>query len=134
TRRSSDLRFLAEGDKEYQTTARWPADESRKLEWAIEALLQGRSKALELARVHGQRDWDEIVAQSDSEMRAMLPSDWNEFQEQLEDRSIDLHELARYFDVAKECLCGEELIEFDDFIDAVQEHYGLGGDASETSY
>jgi len=129
-----DRQFLAEGEKEYQIAARWPADDSRKLEWAIEALLRGRDKALELARAHGQRDWDEIVAQSDSEMRATLPSAWNEFKEQLEYGSIDLHELAQHFDVASECICGEELIEFDDFIDAIQEHYSLRGDEAETSY
>lgn len=129
-----DREFLAECDKEYQVAARWPADDSRKLEWAIEALLRGRPEALKLARMHGQGDWDDIVAQSDSEIRATPPSDWNEFEEQLEDRSIDLHELARYFEVARDCLCGEELIEFDDFIDAVQEHYGLRGDEAHMSY
>jgi len=129
-----DGAFLTACEAEYQKAARWPADASRKIEWAIEALLQSKSKAIDMARLHGQRDWEDVVVQSDSEIRAAIPGSWANFEEQLEDQSIDIREIARYFEVASECICGEELIEFDDFINAVQEHYGLRGDEAHESY
>lgn len=76
-----DGKFLTACDFEYQKAARWPADESRKLEWAIEALLQSKSKAIDMARLHGQRDREDIVAQSNSEIRAAIPGSWADFEE-----------------------------------------------------
>jgi hypothetical protein len=104
------------------------------LEWAIEELLHGRKRALDLARTNGQRDWEEIEGEYQREIRATIPADWEAFEKELEERSLDLLELARYFGVSKECICGEELIEYDDFIDAVQQHYDLRGDEAHIAY
>jgi putative GTP pyrophosphokinase len=129
-----DEEFFKLCQARYQETANWPADTSRLLEWAIEELLHGRERALTLARTQGQRDWEEIEAEYQSEIRATIPADWGEFEQELENGSLDLLELARYYGVAKECICGEDLIEYDDFIDAVQEHYNLSGDEAHTAY
>ena len=126
-----DEEFFRLCQARYQESTNWPPDPSRRLEWAIEELLNGRKQALDLARTSGQRDWEEIEGQY---QRETIPADWEAFEKELEERSLDLLELARYFGVSKECICGEELIEYDDFIDAVQERYDLRGDEAHTAY
>jgi ppGpp synthetase/RelA/SpoT-type nucleotidyltranferase len=129
-----DRQFAEECQAEYQLAAKWAADPSRQLEWAIDYLLRGRDSALTLARTHGQKDWDEIDAQYRSEVRSTVPGTWDQFQEEMNDGGIDFLDLAQYFGTARECICGEDMIEFDDFIEAVFDHYGLRGDERHQGY
>ena len=129
-----DRQFAEECQAEYQQAAKWAADPSRQLEWAIDYLLRGRDSALTLARTHGQKDWDEIDAQYRSEVRSAVPGTWDQFQEEMNDGGIDFLDLAQYFGTARECICGEDMIEFDDFIEAVFDHYGLRGDERHQGY
>ena len=129
-----DRDFLKSCQKEYERTTRWPPDPSRQFEWAIEFLLGGKEKALAKAREHGQADWDDIDAQCRSDMCATIPNGWDEFEVEAEDGTLDVLEVGRYFDVVRECMCGEEMIEFEDFVEAVTDHYGLRGDEAHTAY
>jgi len=129
-----DQRFFKECQSEYQRAARWPADSSRQLEWAIEYLLKGRDKALSLAKVHGQRDWDEVDAEYQREMRSQIPDSWEKFEREMSAGDLDFLELARYFEVVRSCICGEKMIEFDEFIDAVFDYYSLGEKERDQAY
>lgn len=120
-----DAAFFKQCQSEYQQAAKWPADPSRQLEWAIESLLNGPNRALALAKEHGQRDWDGIDAEYQREVRSQIPGTWDAFERDMDAGDLDFLELARYFDVVRSCICGEEMIEFDDLIDAVFDFYSL---------
>ena len=120
-----DQPFFQQCQSEYQQAAKWPGDASRQLEWAIESLLNGPKRALALAKEHGRRDWDEIDAEYRREVRSRIPDTWDDFERGMNAGDLDFVEVARYFDVLRSCICGEQMIDFDDFIDAVFDVYDL---------
>lgn len=129
-----DQSFFEQCQLKYQQAAKWPADPSRQLEWAIESLLKGPERAIALAQEHGQRDWDEIDAEHRREVRSQIPDTWEDFELDMNSGDLDILELARYFDVVRSCICGEQVIEFDDFVDAVFDFYGLREKERDAAY
>jgi putative GTP pyrophosphokinase len=129
-----DREFLDACRAAYREETRWPADPTRAFEWAVKSLVNGKEATLNLARQHGKSDWDEVDAQYQSEMRSVLPDKWETLEEELDQGGAAIGEIARYFDTRRDCLCGTEMIEYDDFADALLNHYALRGDEEPPAY
>jgi ppGpp synthetase/RelA/SpoT-type nucleotidyltranferase len=123
-----DTTFIEKLGAAYLEHTKWKPYPSRIFEFAIHGVLNGTASAIALARKRGKADWAEVDAQYKSELSYAVPDSWAELKEQLENGEAEIGTLAHYFDGVKSCVCGEEIVEFDDVVDAIQIHYGLDGE------